>query len=144
MDAPPPPRPIPPDEELPEERRGRRQNRWLLLATVIALLAAGAAAYAISEIESTKDANREDDAAVDALRADLEALREETTDRLDTVEGRVDDAADAQTQRRLENSLEEVQQQVRRLNRQDGDDEDLSSRLDDLEQRVEELEQEAD
>jgi hypothetical protein len=76
----------------PEEARERRQNRWLLILTVIALLAAGGAGYAISEVENAKDENREDDQAVNTLRADLEVLREQVS--VDDLEQRIEDLED--------------------------------------------------
>jgi TolA-binding protein len=113
---------------------------------VIALAAAGAAGYAISEIESTKDENREDDRAVTALRADLDVLREQVTERLDGVERRVDDAADAQALQKLEDDLDAVQKRVARLDRQDdgGESDEITTRVDDLEQRIEDLENDKD
>ena len=150
--VPPPAHPGPPDvrpdevrELPPEEVRERRQNRWLLILTVIALLAAAGAGYAISEVENAKDENREDDQAVNTLRADLEVLREQVTDRLGKVEGQVGDAADATTQRRLENEIEGLDKRVQQLDEQsDGGDTDaLQNRVDDLEQRVEDLAQDS-
>ena len=150
--VPPPAQPGPPEarpdevrEPIPEEARERRQNRWLLILTVIALLAAGGAGYAISEVESAKDENREDDRAVNTLRADLEVLREQVTDRLDEVEGQAQDAADATTQRRLENEIEGLDKRVQRLDQQSGggDTDALQNRVDDLEQRVEDVEQDS-
>ena len=140
--VPPPvtPRPAPPDE--PARELGRRLRVWLIVASVIAVGAAGAAGYAISEIESTKDENREDDQAVGALRADLDVLREQMGKRLDSVEGRVDDAADADTQRKLRDDLDALDKRVARLDKQDdgGESDAITSRVDDLEQRIEDLE----
>jgi len=133
-------------ELTPEEARERRQNRWLVILTVIAIAAAGAAGYAISEVENTKDENREGNQAVNALRADLEVLREQVTGRLDDLEGRVGDAADASTQRKLQDDLDALEKQVKQLDEQNdgaaGAD-NLGTRLDDLEQRVEDLEQDS-
>ena len=146
--VPPPTTPGPADDRpelTPEEARERRQNRWLAITTVIALLAVGGAGYAISEVENTKDENREGNQAVNALRADLEVFREQVTDRLDTVEGRVDDAADARTQRELQDELDALDKRVKQLDQQSdsGDTDDLTTRIDDLEQRVEDLEEES-
>jgi len=136
--VPPPVEPRPPADDTseltPEEARERRQNRWLLILTLIALLAAGGAAYALSEIEATKDENRDDDAAVSSLRADVEVFREQVTERLDTLEGRVDDAADAETQRKIQEDLQALQKRVRELGQQGGGSDDLEQRVDDLEQ----------
>jgi len=142
--VPPPTTPGPGEtvELTPEERRERRQNRWLVILTVIALLAVGGAGYAISEVENTKDENRDDDQSVSALRADLEVVREQVTD----LEGRVDDAADASTQSQIQDQVEALDKQVKQLERQSdegGSDEQLANRLDDLEQRVEDLEEES-
>jgi hypothetical protein len=147
--VPPPSTPGPaddrPDERLeltPEEARERRQNRWLVIAIVIALLAAGGAGYAISEVENTKDENREGNQAVSALRADLEVLREQ----LDDLEGQVEQAADASTQSRIQDQLGALDKQVKQLERQadeSGSDDRLTERLDGLEERVDELEQDS-
>jgi polyhydroxyalkanoate synthesis regulator phasin len=109
---------------------------------VIALLAAAAAGYAISEIESTKDENREDDRAVGALRADLDVLRKQLGERIDAVERRADDAADAQALQKVEGDLDALQKRVARLDREDdnGESDEISTRVDDLEQRIEDLE----
>ena len=110
---------------------------------MLALLAAGAAGYAISEIESTKDENREDDQAVSALREDLEVLREQLGGRVDELEGRVDDAADAQTQQKLQDDLTALEKRVKRIDDESGggvEADELSTRVDELEQRVEDLE----
>jgi peptidoglycan hydrolase CwlO-like protein len=109
---------------------------------LVALLAAGAAGYAISEIESAKDENREDDQAVSALREDLEVLREQTGERSDALEGRLDDAASAQEQQKLQDDLEALQKRVTKLDQQDdgAENDELTTRVDDLEQRVEDLE----
>jgi peptidoglycan hydrolase CwlO-like protein len=116
-----------------------------VVTLLIALLAAGGAGYAIAEIENTKDENREGNAAVNALRADVEVFREQTTERLDTVEGRMDDAADANTVRRLENELDAVDKRVSQLSRQDdqGGSQELETRIDELERRVEDLEEDS-
>jgi peptidoglycan hydrolase CwlO-like protein len=116
-----------------------------VIVTVIAIAAAGAAGYAISEIENTKDDNREGNQAVSALRADLEVLREQVTDRLDDVEGRVDEAADASDQRKLQDDLDALDKRVKQLDQKsdDGGADGLATRIDDLEQRVDELEQDS-
>ena len=136
--VPPPRAPSHPDEAPATERR---LKLWLVVTLLIALLAAGGAGYAIAEIENTKDENREGNAAVNALRADVEVFREQTTERLDTVEGRIDDAADANTVRRLENELDAVDKRVSQLSRQDN--QGLETRIDELEQRVEDLEKDS-
>jgi hypothetical protein len=146
--VPPPTTPGPADDNpelTPEEARERRQNRWLVITTVIALLAVGGAGYAISEIENTKDENREGNQTVKQLSADLEVLREQVTDRLDTVESRVDDAADARTQRELQDELDALDKRVKQLDQQsdDGGTDALTTRVDDLEQRVEDLEEDS-
>ena len=140
--VPPPVTPRPPAVDEPARDLGRRLRIWLVVVSVIAVAAAGAAGYAISEIESTKDENREDDQAVNTLRADLEVLREQLIDRVDNIEGRVDDAASATTQRRLENEIEGLDKRVQTLDDQSGggDTDALQNRIDDLEQRVEDLE----
>jgi chromosome segregation ATPase len=127
----------------PEEAQERRQNIWLLILTVIALVAAGGAGYAISEIENTKDENREGNQAVNALRADLEVLREQLTEKIETAESRLDDAADGETQRKLQEDVEALDKQVKELDQQGGGTDDLETQLDDLEQRVEDLEEES-
>ena len=135
--------PRPPGEELPEERDPiRRLRLWLAVVTVLAIAAAGAAGYAISEIESTKDENREDDQAVSALRADLDVAREQLGERIEGLETRVEQAADESTQRRLQNDLEALEKRVTRLDRQDdgGESDQITNRVDDLEQRIEDLE----
>ena len=148
--VPPPARPEPPaaretgvDETpalTPEERRERRQNRWLLIVTIVALAAAAAAGYAIVQAEDTKDESREEArGAVNQVQADFEVLRQQVTQRLDSVESQVQDSADAETQRKLQQDLEALDKQVKDLEDQSGDD--LSSRIDDLEQRVDDLEQ---
>ena len=113
-----------------------------MVLSVLVVAALGAAGYAISEIESTKDENREDDQAVNALRADLDVLRERVTSRLDALEGRVDDAADATTQRKLQEDLEALDKRVSKLDKQDdgGESDEITTRVDDLEQRIEDLE----
>lgn len=149
--VPPPTTPGPADDNpelTPEEARERRQNRWLVITTVIALLAVGGAGYAISEIENTKDENREGSQTAKQLSADLEVLREQVTDhrdRLDTVESRVDDAADARTQRELQDELDALDKRVKQLDQQsdDGGTDALTTRIDDLEQRVEDLEEDS-
>jgi polyhydroxyalkanoate synthesis regulator phasin len=132
-------------ERTPEEARERRQNLWLVILTVIALAAAGAAVYAISEVENTKDESRETaNDAVNALRADVEVFREQLTERIDTLEGRVDDAADAETQRKLQADLDALDKRVKELDDQgSGGSDNLATRIDDLEQRVEDLEEES-
>ncbi len=147
MQSPPVPPPAssgPPEDtaELTlEERRERRQNRWLLIVTLIAVLAAGAAGYAISEIENTKDENREGNQAVNSLRADLEVFREQATERLDGLEDRVENTSSASDVRKLQDDLDALE---KRVDQQDGSDTDgLRQRLDDLEQRVDDLEQES-
>ena len=148
MQSPPVPPPAssepPPGDEpelTPEEKRERRQNRWLVVLTVLAVLAAGAAGYAISEIEETKDENREGNQAVNSLRADLEVFREQTTERLDGLEDRVENTADAADLRKLQDDVDALEKQ---LDQQDGGNtDDLKQQLDDLEQRVEDLEQES-
>jgi phage shock protein A len=139
--APPPVTPRPPGEDSPRDL-DRRLKTWLAVLTVLAVGALGAAGYAISEIESTKDENREDDQAVGALRADLDVLREQLTGRLDAVEGRVDDAADARTQQKLLDDLAALDKRVEKLAKQDdgGESDDITTRVDDLEQRIEDLE----
>ena len=135
--------PRPPGEELPEERDPiRRLKLWLAVVSVIAIAAAGAAGYAISEIESTKDENREDDQAVGALRADLDVAREQLTERVDGLETRLQRTADASTQRRLQNDLDALETRVNRLDKQDdgGESDEITNRVDDLEQRIEDLE----
>ena len=134
--------PRPPAADEPARELGRRLRIWLAVVSVIAIAAAGAAGYAISEIESTKDENREDDQAVSALRADLDVLRERMNGRLDAVEGRVDDAADASAQRKLRDDLDALDKRVARLDKQDdgGESDAITTRVDDLEQRIEDLE----
>ena len=110
---------------------------------VIALIGVGGAAYAISEIESTKDQNREDDAAVAAVREDLEVLREQLGGRVDSLEQQVDDAPSAQEVERLQSQLDALDKRVKRLDEESGggaEADELATRLDDLEQRVEDLE----
>ena len=140
--VPPSVTPRPPGEGPEAEREpGRGVKIWRAVVTLIAVAALAGAVYAITEIESTKDENREDDQAVSALRADLEALREELTERLDTLERRVDDAADARTQRRLAQDLDALDRRVGRLDRQDdgGESDEIARRVDDLERRIENL-----
>jgi DNA-binding transcriptional MerR regulator len=140
---PPPVTPRPPADEVVVERDPfRRLRTWLVVLTVLTIAALGAAGYAISEIESTKDENREDDQAVGALRADLDVLREQLTERLDAVERRVDDAADAKTQRKLQDDLDAIDKRVTKLDKQDdgGESDEITTRVDDLEQRIEDLE----
>jgi TolA-binding protein len=133
--------PRPPAEE-PEERRERRLTLWLTAVSVVAVLAAAGAGYAISEIESTKDENREDDRAVSTLRADLDVLREQLSDRIDGLETRTDEAADAQTVNKLKTDLEAIDKRVTKLDKQDdgGESDEITTRVDDLEQRIEDLE----
>jgi uncharacterized protein HemX len=141
--VPPPAGPGAPDEVAPEEltleeKRERRQNRWLVIVTLIAVLAAGAAGYAIAEIENTKDENREGNAAVRSLRADLEAFREQTTERLDGLEDRAGNTASAADLRQLQDDVDALEKQLDQLDQQGGND--LEQQLDDLEQRVQDLE----
>jgi hypothetical protein len=107
--------------------------------------AAAGAAYSIMEVEDTKDESREEASeAVNSLRADLEVLREQLTERVDTLEGRVDNAADAETQRKLQQDLDALDKRVKELDQQDsGTPDNLTTRVDDLEQRVEDLEQDS-
>ena len=141
--VPPAVSPRPPGEDEPEEKRDRR-TVWLVVVTVIAVLAAGAAGYAISEIESTKDENREDDQAVSALQTDIEALEQELTGRLDRVEADVGQAATRAQAEKLQEDLAALEKRVSKLDQQDdgGESDAISSRVDDLEQRVEDLESE--
>lgn len=142
--APPPVTPRLPEEESAREL-GRRLKIWLAVLTVLAVAALGAAGYAISEIENTKDENREGDQAVGALRADLDVLREQLSGRLDAAEGRVDDAADAKTQQKLQDDLAALDKRVDKLAKQDDGaaSDELATRVDDLEQRIEDLEDES-
>jgi len=141
--VPPPTPPRVPADEAPATER--RLQRWLIVTLLIALLAAGGAGYAISEIENTKDENREGNAAANALRADVEVFREQATERLDTLENRLDDSADATAVRRLENELDAVDRRVGRLDREgdQGGTQQLETRVDELETRVEELEEDS-
>ena len=110
---------------------------------VIALLGVGAAGYAISEIESTKDENREDDQAVSALREDLEVLREQLGGRVDSLEQRVDDAAGLQELEQVQQDVDGLDKRVKRLDEESGggaEADELATRIDDLEQRIEDLE----
>jgi TolA-binding protein len=146
--VPPPAQPRPPearpDELTPEEARERRQNRWLVILTLLVLLAVGAAAYAIFQVEDAKDDNREGSREVNTLRADVEVLRDQLTERLDTVEGRLDDTADDATLRRLSRDLGALDRRVEDLEQPGGAGGDnLAQRVDDLEQRVDDLEQES-
>jgi uncharacterized protein HemX len=139
--VPPPSSPGPSEDTLeltPEEKRERRQNRWLVIVTLIAVLAAGAAGYAISEIENTKDENREGNQAVNSLRADLEVFREQTTERLDGLEDRVENTADASELRQIQDDVDALEKQLDQQD--DGGSDDLQQQLDDLEQRVQDLE----
>jgi TolA-binding protein len=133
-----------PPGEGPEERdrRDGRLTLWLIAVSVVAVLAAAGAGYAISEIESTKDENREDDRAVSTLRADLDVLREQLSDRIDGLETRTDEAADAQTVNKLKTDLEAIDKRVTKLDKQDdgGESDEITTRVDDLEQRIEDLE----
>lgn len=140
--ATPPATPRPTTVDEPARDLGRRLRVWLGLLTLVALLAAGAAGYAISEIESAKDENREDDQAVSALRADLDVMREQLGERLDALERRADDAAEAQALQKAEDGLDALQKRVARLDREDdgGESDEITTRVDDLEQRIEELE----
>jgi TolA-binding protein len=133
--------PRPPAEE-PKERRERRLTLWLTAVSVVAVLAAAGAGYAISEIESTKDENREDDKAVSTLRADLDVLREQLGGRVDDLEKRVDDAGDARTEDKLRDDLDALTKRVEKLDKQDdgGESDQITTRVDDLEQRIEDLE----
>lgn len=139
--VPPAVTPRPPGEEEPETPRDRLKL-WLIALTVLAVVALGAAGYAISEIESTKDENREDDRAVSSLRADLDVVREQLNERIAAVDGRVDNAATAEDQTKLRNDLDALDKRVSKLDEQDdgGESDDISTRVDDLEQRIEDLE----
>ena len=136
--------PRPPGADAPEpDNEFRRLRRWIAVVGVIALLGVGAGAYAISEIESTKDENREDDQAVSALREDLEVLREQLGGRVDSLEQQVDDAASAQEMQNLQDDLEALDKRVKKLDEESGggaEADEVNTRIDDLEQRVEDLE----
>ena len=113
-----------------------------MILSVLVVAALAGAGYAISEIESTKDENRKDDQAVTALRADLDVLRGQLTERLDAVEGRADDAAAARTVQKVQDDLEALDKRVKKLAKQDdgGESDEIATRVDDLEQRIEDLE----
>jgi phage shock protein A len=136
--VPPAVTPRPPGEDDPETPRDR-VKLWLIAVTVLAVVAVAAAGYAISEIESAKDENREDDRAVSSLRADLDVVREQLEGRIAAVDGRVDNAATAADQKKLRDDLDK---RVSKLDRQDdgGESDAISTRVDDLEQRIEDLE----
>ena len=123
----------------PDERHERRQNRWLVLVTVIALAAAGAAVYGIVQANDAKDENQQGNKAVNSLRADLEVFREQTTQRLDDLENKVETTADAQTLSKAQDDIAALDKKVKDLEDQSGTG-DLSNRLDDLENRVDDLE----
>ena len=108
--------------------------------TVLALAAAVAAGYAISEIEDTKDQNREGNQAVNSLRADLEVFREQVTQRLDSVENQVENAAGSEDLSKAQDDIAALDKKVKDLEDQSGSS-NLSNRIDDLEQRVDDLEQ---
>ena len=138
--------PRPPSAGPPErDDEYRRLRRWIAVVGVIALIGVGGAAYAISEIESTKDQNRKDDAAVAAVREDLEVMREQLGGRVDSLEQQVDDAPSAQEVERLQSQVEALDKRVKRLDEESGggaEADELATRLDDLEQLVEDLENE--
>jgi hypothetical protein len=142
--VPPAVSPRPPSEDKPGADPARRLKIWLAVVTVLAVAGVGGAGYAVSEIESTKDENREDDQAVGALRADVDVLREQLGERLDAVEGRLENAADSDTQQKLQDDLKALDKRVDELDKQDdgGESDEITTRVDDLEQRVEELEDE--
>jgi len=108
--------------------------------TVLAVAAAAAAAYGIIEAQDAKDENKEGNQAVNSLRADVEVFREQTTQRLDSLENDVETAADAQTLTKVQDDLAALDKKVKELEDQSGGS-DLSNQIDDLEQRVEDLEQ---
>jgi TolA-binding protein len=132
---------LPADEE-PEAERGRWLKVWRVAVSVVAVAAAAGAGYAISEIESTKDENRDDDRAVAVLRADFDTLRQQLTPRIDALEEKVDDAADAQTLQKLQDDLDALDKRVEKLDKQDdgGESDAISARVDELEERVNDLE----
>ena len=140
--AEPQPAAVPVEERpalTPDERHERRQNRWLVLVTVIALAAAGAAVYGIVQANDAKDENQQGNKAVNSLRADLEVFREQTTQRLDDLENKVETSADAQTLSKAQDDIAALDKKVKDLEDQSGTG-DLSNRLDDLENRVDDLE----
>jgi polyhydroxyalkanoate synthesis regulator phasin len=141
-------KPRPPSEaELEPGNEFRRLRRWIAVVGVIALLGAGAAGYAISEIESTKDENRKDDQAVSALREDLEVLREQLGGRVDSLEQRVDDAASVQELEQVQKDVDGLDKRVKRLDEESGggaEADELTTRIDELEQRIEDLENDDD
>ena len=132
----------PPEEGEPRVDRGRRERIVLIAATVLAVVAAAAAGYAISEIESTKDENREDDRAVANLRADLDVFREQMDERVEKLQGQLGDTAAASSVRRIEADLDKLDKRVSELDQQDdgGESDQISTRVDDLEKRIEDLE----
>jgi hypothetical protein len=83
--------------------------------TVIAVLAAGAAVYGIVQAEDAKDENKQGNQAVNSLRADLEVFREQTTQRLDSLESDVETAADAQTLTKVQDDLAALDKKVKDL-----------------------------
>ncbi len=142
--AEPPPVAEPVEEKpplTPDERHERRQNRWLVLVTVLALAAAGAAVYGIVQAQDAKVENVQGNKAVNSLRGDLEVFREQTPQRLDDLENKVETTADAQTLSKVQDDVAALDKKVKDLEDQSGTG-DLSNRLDDLENRVDDLEQE--
>ena len=113
--------------------------------TVLALLGGGGAGYAISEIEDTKDENQDRQRGRQlACGRTSRSSGSRSTQRLDRLEGRVDDTADAQTCSKLQDDVDALDKQVSSsTSRAAAVPTTSSSQLDDLEQRVEDLEQDS-
>jgi TolA-binding protein len=136
----PPPRPAEPvlDEDAQPATVGelRSVRRWLLVAGVWAVAATAIAVIALIA------ANQEEDSGNDnaATPAQVERVQRDLNDRIDDLEGRLDELPQSEDVARLDDRLKKVESDTGKTSDQITD---LSNQLGELEGRVEALEESA-
>lgn len=110
----------------------RSTRRWLAVAAVWAVAATALAVIALLE------ANQEDETARTEAAGELGRVQRGLNERIDELEGRMDELASSEDVSNLDDRLGEIEGRADQI--QNGNQR-LSGRLDDLEARVEELEQ---